>query len=196
VVLNIGPLEGAGTSPFTINGKHTLAFTTEMSFFGFEVSYTNEGAEPGQVLYTVPVSGFSVPPGFANNPADHGISLSPDEKEIYLIDTANAYVHVFDVSGLPSVAPTQVANIPLTTQFTGNQSPCLYECEREGWIRHTMDGQYVLVGDSGNVISTSTRQVIATIPQLYNTRIYVEIDWQNGVPISTTTREGLGYVTQ
>jgi len=148
------------------------------------------------VLYTVPVSGFSIPPAARIDTPDHGISLSPDETEIYLIDTANAYAHVFDVSGLPSTAPTQVADIPLTTQFTGNQSPCLYQCIREGWIRHTMNGQYVLVGDSGNVISTSTRQVVATIPQLYNTRIYVEIDWQNGLPISTTTRQGKGYVTQ
>jgi len=177
--------------PFTINGKHTLAFSTETGLFGFQVIDTTSGT----VLFTVPVPGFSVPSSFGGDTADHGISLSPDEKEIYLIDTANAYVHVFDVSGLPSVEPSLIANVPLTTTFTGNQSPCLYDCGREGWIRHTLDGKYVLVGDSGNVISTSTRLVVGTLPQLFNTRVYVGIDWQNGLPISTSTRQGKGYVT-
>lgn len=188
VVLKSASLKG-GIGPFTINGKHTLLFSTETGYFGFQVSDTSTGA----VRYTVPVSKFSIPPGF--NP-DHGISLSPDEKEIYLIDTANAYAHVFEVSGLPSAAPTQVADIPLTTKFTGNVSPCLYDCEREGWMLHTRDGQYVIVGDSGDVISTTTRGVVATLPELSNTRVYVEIDWQNGLPVSTTTRQGMGYVTQ
>ena len=186
----IAGLKG-GVSPFTINYSNTLAFVTHPGYFGFEVlDLTN----PGKVLYSVPVgNGFSVPPG--TNP-DHGISLSPDETQIYLIDTVNGYAHVFDVSGLPSTPPKQLANdVKLTTSFTGNQSPCLYDCEREGWIRHTLDGQYVIVGDSGDVIKTSTQTVMSTtLPQLYNTRVYVEIDWNNGVPIATSTREGLGYV--
>jgi Ig-like domain-containing protein len=191
VLRNIGPLDKS-VGPHTINGKHTFSFITETGLFGFQVSDTTTGA----VLYTVPVPGFSIPSGFSLDTPCHGISLSPDEKEIYLIDTANAFAHVFDVSGLPSTAPALVASVKLTTTFTGNQSPCLYDCGREGWIRHTRDGQYVLVGDSGNAINTSTRQVIATLPQLFNTRMFVEIDWQNGSPISTTTRQGMGYVTQ
>jgi DNA-binding beta-propeller fold protein YncE len=191
VVHNIGPLVQV-ERPFTINGKHTLAFTTATGLLGFQVSNTTTGA----VLYTVTVSGFSIPSGFNLDTPCHGISLSPDEKEIYLIDTANAYVHVFDVSALPSTAPALVASIPLTTTFTGSESPCLYDCEREGWIRHSRDGRFVFVGDSGNVIDTSRRQVITTLPQLLNTRKFVEIDWQSGLPISTTTRQGLGYVTQ
>jgi DNA-binding beta-propeller fold protein YncE len=190
VVLHV-PLD-LPEGPFTINGKHTLAFSTETGLFGFQVSNTTSGA----VLFTVPIPGFSVPSGFSGETPDHGISLSPDEKELYLIDIANGYAHVFDVSGLPSIEPSLIANVPLTTSFTGSQSPCLYDCGREGWIRHTTDGNYVLVGDSGNVISTSTRQVVATLPQLYNTRVFVGIDWQNGLPISTSTRQGKGYVTQ
>src|SRR5207253_2570330 len=33
-----------------------------------------------------------------------------------------------------------------------------------------------------------------TLPALKNTRKMLEIDWQNGRPIATTTRYGLGYV--
>jgi hypothetical protein len=189
VVLDSATLK-SGIGPFTVNGKYTLLFSTETGYFGFQVT----NAATGAVLYTVPVSSkFSIPPGF--NPS-HGISLSPDEKQIYLIDTANAYAHVFDVSGLPYTAPTEVADIPLGTSFSGDQSPCINDCEREGWMLHTRDGQYVVVGDSGAVISTSSQSVVGSMPALYNTRVYVEIDFENGSAISTTTRQGMGYATQ
>ncbi|MFZ0878861.1 MAG: hypothetical protein WA002_05160, partial [Candidatus Acidiferrales bacterium] len=196
VALNIGPLN-QGVRPFTINGLHTFAFTTSNTASGIEFQVSD--TETGNVLYTVPVPGFSVPASFTFDTPVHGISLSPDETEIYLIDTANAYVHVFDVSGLPLSAPVSVANIPLTTNFSGFESPCFATdlCPREGWLQHSRDGHYVFVGDSGDVIDTTTRQVVNTIPQLLNTRRgSIEIDWQNGVPTSTTTHYGLGYVTQ
>jgi len=190
VVGSISPTQ-APAGPFTLNGKHTLAFTTGTGFFGFQVSDT----VTRKVLYTVPVAGFSIPPNPPIGTPSHGISLSPDEKEIYLIDTANAYAHVFDVSGLPAVAPVQVANIPLSDDYFGMTSPCNSpNCDRGGWIRHTLDGRYVLVGNSVDVIETSTRQLIASLPQLYNTRNYIEIDWQNGLPIATSTKYGKGYV--
>ena len=189
VVLDSATLKGS-IGPFTINGKHTLLFSSQTGYLGFQVTDATSGA----LLYTAPVSSkFTIPPGF--NPS-HGISLSPDEKQIYLIDTANAYAHVFDVSGLPSTAPSEVADIPLGTSFAGNESPCINDCEREGWMLHTRDGRYVIVGDSGAVIDTSSQTVVATLPQLTNTRIYVKIDFENGLPISTTTRQGMGYATQ
>jgi len=50
---------------------------------------------------------------------------------------------------------------------------------------------------TGDVIDTATRQVVGTIPVLLNTHHgNLEIDWMNGVPVSTTTHYGLGYVTQ
>lgn len=36
---------------------------------------------------------------------------------------------------------------------------------------------------------------MANLDTLYNTKIFLEIDWQNGAPTFTTTRSGLGYVT-
>jgi len=45
------------------------------------------------------------------------------------------------------------------------------------------------------VIDTATRKVVAFLPPLYNSRKMIEIDWQNGVPVFTTTRQGMGYVT-
>jgi DNA-binding beta-propeller fold protein YncE len=185
IIKQIGPLL-PGVRPFTINKEETLAFTTASKVLGFQVSNINTG----KVLYTVPVKGYSAP---ASAPVpSHGITLSPDQKEIYLIDTANSKAHVFDVSGLPKVAPRQVADIPLRTMI-GTETPCAYDCTHEGWILHSLDGHYVYVGDSGDVIDTRARKVVANLAPLFNTRKYLEIDWSNGVPVATSTRHGLGY---
>ena len=76
-----------------------------------------------------------------------------------------------------------------------NGSSCAYDCGRDGWVLHSRDGQYVYVGNSGDVISTATRQIVKYLDPLYNSRKYLEIDWRTGVPVDTTTRYGLGQVT-
>lgn len=95
-----------------------------------------------------------------------------------------------------SSAPTQVADIKLTRQMSGSQVGCTYDCLREGWLQHTLDGRIVLVGDSGDVIETATRRSVANLEPLYNSRVFLEIDWSNGAPVATSTRSGLGYVTK
>jgi Fibronectin type III domain len=195
VIKKIGPLLNGGVRPFTINGKETLAFTTATGYLGFQVSSITSG----QVLYTVPVSPSSEFPYTPGQPGpsspSHGISLSPDEKEVWVIDQPNSYVHVYDITGLPGSAPTQVANIKLTRQMTGTQVGCTYDCLREGWLQHSLDGRYLYVGDSGDVIDTKTRQSIANLEPLYNSRVFLEVDWSGGVPVATSTRSGVGYVT-
>ena len=74
VVRKLGPLNGPGVRPFTINGSQTLAFTTARSFLGFQVS----SITTGKVLYTVPVPGFSFDPATFGRTPDHGIALSPE----------------------------------------------------------------------------------------------------------------------
>jgi subtilisin family serine protease len=188
----LGPPSDRGVRPFTINGKATLAFSTASSYLGFQVS----DVKTGDVLYTVPITGaFPYTAGQAGpSSPSHGISLSPDEKELWVIDEPNSYVHVFDVSGLPSVAPTQIADIPLAP-MVGTQVGCSYDCLREGWLQHSLDGRYVFVGDSGDVIDTSSRKSVANLTGLVNSRVELEIDWSGGLPIATSSRSGLGYVT-
>jgi DNA-binding beta-propeller fold protein YncE len=191
VVKQIGPLRG-GVRPFTVNGAETLAYTTATGYPGFQVS----SIKTGHVLYTV---GFGSRFGYhptANSPSapSHGISLSPNERELWVVDEPNSYVHVFDVSGVPSRAPRQIADIRLAHSFTGQEQGCSADCLREGWLLHSRSGCYVYVGDSGEVISTVTRRAVAFLEPLRNTRKFLEIDWSAGRPVSTTSRTGLGYV--
>lgn len=178
VVRKIGPLNGPGVRPFTINGSQTLAFTTARSFFGFQVS----SISTGKVLYTVPVPGFSFDPATFMRTPNHGISLSPNERRLYLIDTPNGYVHVFDVQGLPTSRPTLLANIKLT-----------HAPPNDGWLQTSRNGHYLYVGRSGDVIDTRTDKIVAYRPALASTATFLEIDWRHGRPIATTNRYGIGY---
>ncbi len=187
VVEKIGPLAG-GVRPFTINGAHTLAYTTATEFLGFQVS----SIVTGKVLYTVEFPGL--PPDFHLSPPSHGITLTPDEQQLYVIDTPHESVHVFDVSKVPASAPVQIAEIKLSS-MAGNEEPCVYDCAKSGWLQASRDGRFVYVGDSGDVIDTHTLKIVKTLPTLAQTRQMLEIDWADGVPVATTSRYGLGYVS-
>jgi DNA-binding beta-propeller fold protein YncE len=193
VVRKIGPLVES-VRPFTVNGADTLAFTTATKFLGFQVS----SITTGKVLYTISLPElnpeFGLPGGFPLTAPSHGITLTPDERRLYVFDAPNEYVHVFDVSGLPAKAPALIASIKIAPSIEGEESPCGYDCNRSGWLQSSRDGRFVYVGDSGYVIDTGKQQVVAKLAPLQNTRELLEIDWANGAPVATTTRYGLGYV--
>jgi DNA-binding beta-propeller fold protein YncE len=186
IVRRIGPLL-PGVRPFTINGSETLAYTTATGFLGFQAS----SIRTGHVLYTVPIRGFTSHRSLGT--PSHGISLSPDSRQLYVIDVPNSYVHVFDVANVPRRPPRHVADIRLTHSMTGNEQPCGGDCGRAGWLQHSLDGRYVYVGDSGDVIDTRTRRVVAFLPALRNSRYQLELDWRGRVPVRTSTRSGIGY---
>jgi DNA-binding beta-propeller fold protein YncE len=190
VIRNIGPLR-SGVRPFTINGAESLAYTTATGFLGFQVSSIGSG----RVLYTQGFPGFGWSPSkFAPSAPSHGISLAPNERQVWVIDAPNSYVHVFDVSHVPAGPPRLLANIALPHSMTGVERPCKYDCARDGWLQHSRDGRFVYVGDSGDVLDTRTLRPVAYVPALRQSRKMLEIDWRGGVPIATTSRHGVGYV--
>lgn len=190
VIRKVGPMVG-GVRPFAINGRETLSYTAETGFLGFQVG----DLRTGKVLYTVPVKGFTWNRAtFAPSTPSHGVSLSPNEREVYVVDAPNSYVHVFDVTGVPGSAPRQVADIKLRSPFVGEEQGCAYDCHKSGWVRHSLDGKYVYVGDSGDVISTKTRRIVATLPAMRNSRKMIEVDWRRGKPVAATSRYGIGHV--
>jgi DNA-binding beta-propeller fold protein YncE len=182
VFKRIGPLR-AGVRPLTINGRETIAYTTATGLLGFQVS----SIRTGRVLFTI---GFG--PRFPLNPANfpfsapsHGISITPNERQLWVIDAPNGYVHVFDVSRVPLRRPSRIADIRLAHALTG-----------DGWIQISRSGCFVYVGDSGDVLSAKSFRPVAFLPALSSTKESLEIDWRSGLPIATSTRTGLGYVTR
>jgi DNA-binding beta-propeller fold protein YncE len=182
VFKRIGPLR-SGVRPFTINGRETIAYTTATGLLGFQVS----SVRTSRVLFTV---GFgskfpSKPAAFRFSAPSHGISLTPNERQVWVLDSPHGYVHVFNVSRVPFRRPTRIADIRLSHSLTG-----------DGWIQVSRSGCFVYVGDSGDVLSTKSFRAVAFLAALRSTKESLEIDWRHGLPVATSTRTGLGYVTR
>jgi DNA-binding beta-propeller fold protein YncE len=186
-VFEVGPLAG-GVRPFTVNGSSTLAFTTATGYDGFQVL----SLASHKVLYSE--SFGQIPNGFPYTTGSHGIALSPDEKQLYVVDSVHKEVQVWNVAGAKQgVAPTPLGTIALAG-LSGEESGCAYDCGRSGWLQLSRDGRYLFAGDSGEVIETATRKVLGTLPTLAQSKVSIEIDWEGGVPVATSGRSGVGDV--
>ena len=181
LVSKIGPFysNGAadsGVRPFTVNAAETLVFVNMNHFSGFEVG----DVATGRNLYSVPVQNFPW-----QEPAvgvqSHGVALTPNEKEVWVLDSYNKYVHVFDVSGLPSRAPVQVADIDVKDTADASNYP--------KWINFTRDGRYAQIS-TGHIINVATRTIVT---KLDNTRYYLQVDLQGSEPVAAYSRYGVGY---
>jgi DNA-binding beta-propeller fold protein YncE len=180
VFKRIGPLK-SGVRPLTINGRETIAYTTATGLLGFQVS----SIRTGRVLFTI---GFGHrfplnPATFPFSAPSHGISITPNERQLWVLDAPNNYVHVFDIGRGPLRRPTRIVDIRLAHSLTG-----------DGWIQVSRSGCFVYVGDSGDVLSTQSFRSVAYLPALRSTKESLEIDWRHGLPVATSTRTGLGYV--
>ena len=154
-----------------------------------DVEYVTRPGELGFRVYrldthrlvdVVKFEGFTWNPQFGPNPPDHGLSLAPDRPELWVLDAPNSVVHVFDVSG---ALPDRLVDIRLTKPLAGDESPCAsHACGRIGSLQHSADGRFVYVGDAGDVIDTRTREEVANLEALHNSRLTIEVDWAGGHP--------------
>ena len=159
------------------------------------VEYVTRPGELGFRIYrldthslvrAVTFEGFTWNPRFGPNPPDHGVSLAPDRPELWVLDAPNNVIHVFDVSGS---IPQAIANVRLTRPLTGDENPCAGpRCTRIGSLQQSADGRFVYVGDSGDVFDAHRREEIANLEPLHESRLTVEVDWLNGVPVFPAAR--------
>jgi hypothetical protein len=153
-----------------------VVYVTQPGFLGFRVIDDRTGVERHRVRF----EGFTWNPDFGPNPPSHGLSLAPDRPELWVLDAPNSTVHVFDVSGALGEVPRQIEDIRLSKPLSGDRSPCSRDCERIGSLQHSADGRYVYVGDSGDVIDTRTREEVANLEALHNSRVHLEVHFVDG----------------
>jgi hypothetical protein len=156
--------------------QHRVVYETRRGLLGFRVL----ALQTGRQLYVVHYEGFSWNPRFGPDPPSHGLSLAPDRPELWILDAPNSVVHLFDVSSLPGARPVRLEDIRLSKPISGDENPCTASCGRIGSLLHSADGRFVYVGDAGDVIDTRTREVIANLEALHNSRVQLEVDWVNG----------------
>lgn len=142
VIRQVGPLGGA-VRPFTINSDQTLAYINVNGLLGFEIANLKTGA----FLYRIDVTkeGFEAKPPLRHGVFSHGVGLTADETEVWVIDGANERIHVYDNTAMP---PVYKQSIKLRKQ--------------PGWITFSLDGTHAYA-PTGEIIDVATKKVIAQL---------------------------------
>src|SRR5579871_2308997 len=96
VVKTVGPFSKP-IRPFTVNGHGTLVFVNVNDLAGFEVG----DLKTGKVLHQVKFQNYKPGPLKRHGCPSHGIALTPDERELWVVDGANNMVRVFDATVMP-----------------------------------------------------------------------------------------------
>ena len=173
VLRTVGPF-GGSIRPFTVDGGETRAFVCVNDLLGFEIG----DLASGRLLVRVEVAGYKRGPTARHGCPSHGIALTPDGKEIWLCDSHNRRLHVFDVTA-PS--PKQVASVPLR--------------DEPGWVSFSIDGRHAY-SSTGEVIDRGRRQVIATLEDEKGRHVQseklLEIDFASNKPIRCGDQFGVG----
>jgi DNA-binding beta-propeller fold protein YncE len=173
IVQKVGPFAGA-IRPFTVNGKRTRAYICVNECLGFEIGdLTNE-----KKVHRVEVQGFEKGPVKRHGCPSHGIGLTPDEKEVWVVDAFNQRLHIFDNTVEP---PKQKESIAVR--------------EQPGWITFSLDGK-LAYPSTGEVIDTATKKIVTALVDEMGRQVHsekmVEIQWRGSEPVAVGDQFGVG----
>jgi hypothetical protein len=173
----VGPF-GAAVRPFTVNGRQTLCFVNVNGLLGFEVGDLTTGKK----LDRIEVQGYEQGPVKRHGCPSHGIGLTPDETELWVADSANQRVHIFDATTMP---PRPIDSIALR--------------DEPGWVTFSIDGR-TAYPSTGEVVDTATHRIVATLQDenggAVQSEKLLEIDFRGDHPIRAGDQFGLGRVTR
>lgn len=176
LVQQVGPF-ASSIRPFTVNGARTRAYICVIDLLGFEVGDLTTGKK----LHRVEVSGVAKGTVKRHGCPSHGIGLTPNEKEVWVVDAANQRVHVFDNTIEP---PKQKESVAVR--------------EQPGWITFSLDGK-LAYPSTGDVIDTATKKIVATLADERGREVHsekmIEIHFEKGQPIANGDQFGVGRVT-
>ena len=171
----VGPFSAA-IRPFTVNGKSTLAYVNVNGLLGFEVG----DLVTGKMLHRVEVQGFKPGPVKRHGCPSHGIGLTPDEKELWVVDGFNRKIHLFDATVMPPK--------PLET-LTVRDEP--------GWVTFSLKGD-LAYPSTGDVFEVRTHKRITQLTDETGRPVMsekmLEIDFQGDKPVRAGDQFGVGRV--
>ena len=191
---NLGypPNSKPSVRPFTINGSGTLVFATLNGLLGFEVG----DVKTGKVLHRVEVPNrpWTRDQVKTEGTGSHGIAMTPDEKELWVTDTINGALQVFDATVMP---PKWVKEVRMTrrTKPTDSRGDAL---DYPDWVTIGLDGKYVYAS-TGDVVDAASKQVVASLVDEFGRNMrsqkLVEVLWRSGKPVRASDQWGYGQVT-
>jgi hypothetical protein len=168
---------GAAVRPFTVNGAGTRAYCCVNELLGFEVG----DVASGKLLHRVDVPGFKKGPVKRHGCPSHGIGLTPDEKELWVVDAFNKAVHIFDATTMPPKYAQTVDSL----------------IDDPGWVTFTLKGDFAYPS-TGDVIDPKSRKIVARLKDEQGRDVQseklLEIDWAGGAPLRNGDQFGVGRV--
>jgi DNA-binding beta-propeller fold protein YncE len=171
----VGPFSAA-IRPFTVDGAQTLCFVNVNELLGFEIG----DLRTKKMLHRVEVQGYKPGPVKRHGCPSHGIGLTPDEKELWVVDGYNQSIHIFDNTVMP---PKQLTSLKVR--------------EEPGWITFSIDGK-LAYPSTGEVIDVATRKTLTTLSDDRGAPVMsekmLEIDFRDGKPFRNGDQFGLGKV--
>jgi DNA-binding beta-propeller fold protein YncE len=173
ILREVGPF-GDSVRPFTIDRAGRHVFATVSDLLGFEIG----DLDTGRHLARIPVEGFESGPVKHHHCPSHGIGLTPDESEVWVVDAFNQHLHIFDNAVFP---PRQRSSIKLSG------SPY--------WITFGIDGRYAYPS-TGDVVDVTSRRIVATLRKNNGKRLrsekMLEIDFRDGIAVRVGDQFGVG----
>jgi DNA-binding beta-propeller fold protein YncE len=176
VVRSVGPF-GNFVRPFTVNGVHSLGYMNVNDLLGFEIADLNTG----KVLHRLEVPGFQKGPVARHGCPSHGVGLTPDEREVWVCDSHNKQLHVYDNTASP---PKYVQSLAVR--------------DEPGWVTFSLDGK-LAYPSTGEVFDVPSHQIITTLkdenggPVHSEKMLEIQMD-ANGKAVAVGDQFGLGRV--
>lgn len=144
---------------FVLNKDSTKIYTNQNNFMGFIIA----DVATGRLEKTVEVTSVNwrakwnqVPrPRIPHGCPSHGIALTPDESEIWLVDGIFNKIHIFSNTG----DPKEIDTIDTSAGAF--------------WMTFGLDGKLVYAS-SGDVIDAKTHKIVAKLKDEYGRPIYSE----------------------
>jgi len=139
IIRRVGPIIGV-IQPLTINGAQTKAYiNTHLYREGYGPGFEVGDLKSGKILHVVGR------PDLSNRRSRcHGIGLTPDETEVWVVDQGHKELHVFD----NTVTPPKFKEVAPMAAKT------------HGWICFSRDGRYAWC-DTGQVFDAANKKVVA-----------------------------------
>jgi len=177
--------------PMVINHDGSRVYVNTEDVLGFEIGDSRTGkvikrveapAEMWKAKFADPSNHF-----FGHGGPSHGIGMTPDEKEMWVVDNINYGVLVFDNEG--------------NDNWTYDPDKSVKSTYSSGWISMTNDGKTAFLGD-GDVVDVKTHKVVGQLKdengQVLGTEKTLYMAFRDGHLIETNNQfaEGLPHAVQ
>ena len=172
--------------PFVINHDATRVYANLNNLLGFEIA----DVKTGEVIKRIEAPAEMWKPQwgdlskhfFGHGCPSHGIALTPDESEIWVVDNINYGVLVYDNTG---EWPVLKMTFPTTASAD--------------WITMGLDGQYAFLS-SADVVDVKRKKIVAQMKDEYgkpmHSEKYLEMTFSNGKLVRTVSQFGEGIPMQ